>query len=75
MGAIVDRLANDEAKSVVAEPLDAIKNLCFRYAAQSGITISIDDVKTPSTKAAILDRHEAQAEKVETSSARHHHRR
>jgi hypothetical protein len=32
----------------VASSLDAIKNLCFRYAAQSGITISIDDVKTPS---------------------------
>jgi DNA-directed RNA polymerase beta' subunit len=48
MGAIVDRLANDEAKNVVASSLDAIKNLCFRYAAQSGITISIDDVKTPS---------------------------
>ena len=28
--------------------LDDIKNLCFRYAAQSGLTISIDDVKTPS---------------------------
>ncbi|MEO6627113.1 MAG: DNA-directed RNA polymerase subunit beta', partial [Aquihabitans sp.] len=65
MGNIADRLANDEAKGVVATSLDAIKNLCFRYAAQSGITISIDDVKTPSTKAAILEDHEKQAQKVE----------
>ena len=65
MGTIVDRLANDEAKNVVSSSLDAIKNLCFRYAAQSGITISIDDVKTPSTKAAILEDHEKQAQKVE----------
>ncbi|MGB3055484.1 MAG: DNA-directed RNA polymerase subunit beta', partial [Acidimicrobiales bacterium] len=65
MGNVVDRLANEEAKGVVAASLDAIKNLCFRYAAQSGITISIDDVKTPDEKAQILEDHEAQAQKVE----------
>ena len=65
MGNVVDHLANDEAKNVVASSLDAIKNLCFRYAAQSGITISIDDVKTPDLKAQILEDHEAQAQKVE----------
>ncbi|HEX2575681.1 MAG TPA: DNA-directed RNA polymerase subunit beta' [Aquihabitans sp.] len=65
MGTITDRLANDEAKNIVASSLDAIKNLCFRYAAQSGITISIDDVKTPDEKAAIMETHETQAQKVE----------
>ena len=40
-------LANDYPKAVVADSLDDIKNLCFRFAAQSGLTISIDDVKTP----------------------------
>ena len=65
MGDIADRLANDEAKGVVASSLDAIKNLCFRYAAQSGITISIDDVKTPAEKAGIMEDHELQAQKVE----------
>src|SRR5690606_13817577 len=65
MTEIVDRLARDFPKSVVAESLDAIKNLCFRYAAQSGVTISVDDVKTPPEKKAILDRHEKEAEKVE----------
>ena len=65
MGNVVDRLANEEAKGVVATSLDAIKNLCFRFAAQSGITISIDDVRTPEEKAQILEDHEAAAQKVE----------
>jgi DNA-directed RNA polymerase subunit beta' len=49
----------------VATALDAIKNVCYRWAAQSGLTVSIDDVKTPKAKREILDRHEDQAEKVE----------
>ncbi|HWJ98571.1 MAG TPA: DNA-directed RNA polymerase subunit beta', partial [Acidimicrobiales bacterium] len=65
MGEIVDRLARHEAKATVSSSLDAIKNLCFRYAAQSGITISIDDVKTPPEKAGIMEDHELQAQKVE----------
>src|SRR5690606_2783912 len=43
MGEIVDRLANEYPKAVVAESLDAIKDLCFSFAARSGLTISIDD--------------------------------
>ena len=65
MGAIVDELATDYPKADVAESLDAIKNLCFRFATQSGLTISIDDVKTPPEKAEILERHEKEADKVE----------
>ena len=37
-------------KAVVADSLDGIKNLCFRFAAKSGLTISIEDVKTPAEK-------------------------
>ena len=65
MGAIVDRLARNEAKSVVATSLDAIKDLCYAFAARSGLTISIDDVKTPVEKAGIMESHEEQAQKVE----------
>ncbi len=65
MSTIVDTLASDYPKAVVSASLDGIKNLCFRFAAQSGITISIEDVKTPVEKAAILEDHEAQAQKVE----------
>ena len=43
---------------------------------QSGLTVSIDDVKTPAEKAAILDRHEKEADKVENAvPPGHHHRR
>src|SRR5437870_297103 len=49
IGSIVERLAFNYPKVVVAESLDKIKANGFRYGAQSGLTISIDDVKTPPT--------------------------
>ena len=54
----------------MAESLDKIKDLTFRYAARSGLTISIDDVKTPPSKADIIDRYEADAQKAETQFKR-----
>ena len=54
----------------MAESLDAIKNLCYRYASQSGLTISIDDVKTPVEKKALLDKYEKEADKVENQFRR-----
>jgi DNA-directed RNA polymerase subunit beta' len=65
MGEIVERLSENYDASQVAEALDAIKNLCYRYASQSGLTVSIDDVRTPKAKRALLDGYEAQADKVE----------
>jgi DNA-directed RNA polymerase subunit beta' len=65
MGRIVDELANRYPKAVVGNSLDAIKDLCFRFAAKSGLTVSIDDVKTPPEKKQILADHEKQAEKQE----------
>jgi DNA-directed RNA polymerase subunit beta' len=70
MGVIVERLSDTFRKSEVATSLDAIKNLCYRWASQSGLTISIDDVKTPVEKRAILDRYEAEADKVENQYRR-----
>ena len=69
MGVIVERLSDNYPKALIASSLDAIKNLCYRFASQSGLTVSIDDVKTPASKRDILDSYEAQADKVETSSA------
>ena len=65
MGEIVDNLARSYPKAEVAVSLDAIKDLCFEYAMQSGLTISIDDVATPSEKAKILDRHEKMADTID----------
>jgi DNA-directed RNA polymerase subunit beta' len=70
MGVIVERLSDHYNKSQVANSLDLLKNLCYRYASQSGLTVSIDDVKTPKAKKSLLDGYEAQAEKVETQFKR-----
>jgi DNA-directed RNA polymerase subunit beta' len=58
-------LSDHFTKSEIALALDGIKDLCYRYATQSGLTVSVDDVKTPKAKRAILDDYEKQAEKVE----------
>ena len=70
IGGIVEEVAATEPKHVVAEQPRPIKALGFRYAAQSGLTISIDDVRTPPDKRAILDRYEREAEKAETQFKR-----
>jgi len=66
IGEIVEKLVENYPKAAVAASLDKIKDLGFRYAAQSGLTISMDDVKTPESKGAILDSYEKQAEKIES---------
>jgi DNA-directed RNA polymerase subunit beta' len=70
MGVIVERLSDNYPKSAVAAALDALKNVCYRYASQSGLTVSIDDVKTPKKKKALLDDYEARADKVENQFRR-----
>ena len=70
MGVIVERLSDHYPKSAISASLDALKNLCYRFASQSGLTVSIDDVKTPTKKREILDRYEEQADKVENQFRR-----
>jgi DNA-directed RNA polymerase subunit beta' len=70
IGVIVEELAATYPKHVVAASLDRIKALGFRFAAQSGLTISIDDVRTPPEKQGILDRYEKEAEKAESQFKR-----
>jgi DNA-directed RNA polymerase subunit beta' len=70
MGLIVERLSEAYAKSDIANALDDLKAVCYRYASQSGLTVSIDDVKTPIAKRSILDNYEKQADKVETQFRR-----
>ncbi|MDP9389531.1 MAG: DNA-directed RNA polymerase subunit beta' [Actinomycetota bacterium] len=70
IASIVEEIADSYPKVDVAVCLDRIKDLGFRYATQSGLTISIDDVKTPPEKSAILDRYEKEAEKAETQFKR-----
>jgi DNA-directed RNA polymerase subunit beta' len=70
IGSIVEVLAERYPRVAVADSLDKIKDLCFRYAARSGLTISIDDVKTPPNKADIIARYEGEAQKAETQFKR-----
>jgi len=70
IGSIVEELAAAHEKHVVGASLDRIKALGFRFAAQSGLTISIDDVRTPPEKQGILDRYEKEAEKAENQFKR-----
>jgi len=70
MGVIVERLSDNFDKATVAQALDNIKNLCYRFATQSGITVSIDDVRTPAAKKGMMEEYERQAEKVENQFKR-----
>ena len=70
IGSIVEQLAGNYPKAVVAESLDAVKTLGFRFGTQSGLTISINDVKTPPNKREILDRYEKEAERAEAQFKR-----
>ena len=70
IGSIVEKLADRYNRFEVANSLDMIKDLCYRYASQSGLTISIDDVKTPMSKGEIIRRHEDEAQKAESQFKR-----
>ncbi len=70
IGAIVEEISNGFGRQQVASSLDAIKSLGFRFATQSGLTIAIDDVVTSPDKAAILNKYEEQAAKVEANYRR-----
>ncbi|HEX5496827.1 MAG TPA: DNA-directed RNA polymerase subunit beta' [Mycobacteriales bacterium] len=63
--AIVNDLAERYPKVTVAATLDNLKEAGFHWATRSGVTVAIDDVVTPPTKAEILERYEAQADKIQ----------
>jgi DNA-directed RNA polymerase subunit beta' len=70
LGVIVEVLAANYSRATVADSLDKIKELCYRYATQSGLTISMEDVKVPLAKAEIIARHENDAQKAESQFKR-----
>jgi DNA-directed RNA polymerase subunit beta' len=66
IGRIVEAVIERYPRSVVAETLDAIKTLGFTYATKAGLTIALDDVKTPPNKKEILEAYEERADKVQS---------
>jgi DNA-directed RNA polymerase subunit beta' len=45
--------------------LDSMKSVGFTFGAKAGLTVAMNDVKTPPSKSQILEKYEAEAEKVE----------
>ncbi|WP_119696636.1 DNA-directed RNA polymerase subunit beta' [Microbacterium halotolerans] len=67
---IVNKLAEEYPKTVVAATLDNIKDAGFYWATRSGITVALSDVLTPPEKAEIVAEHEKLAAKVNSQYAK-----
>ncbi|MEX1288391.1 MAG: DNA-directed RNA polymerase subunit beta' [Acidimicrobiia bacterium] len=65
VGTIIEQLIERSDRNETQRSLDAIKTLGFHYATKSGLTIGIEDVKTPESKQRILEDYEARADQVE----------
>jgi DNA-directed RNA polymerase subunit beta' len=65
LGALVNELAERYSKTDVAQTLDELKNVGFRWATRSGVTISFDDVVAPPRKAQLLEEAEVRAAAVQ----------
>jgi DNA-directed RNA polymerase subunit beta' len=62
---LIEEVIERYDKAQVEAVLDGIKDLGFQFATQAGLTISLEDVKTPDEKAAILEDYEGRAAQVE----------
>src|SRR5690348_2224929 len=63
---LVDDLVQAYGAPTISLVLDAFKDIGFHYATQAGVTISKNDVQTPPTKQAILDRYEKELQLIES---------
>ena len=62
---IVGRCYKYLGRQVTAVTVDNIKDIGFRYATQSGITIAVSDIRVPDEKAEIIDRTTSEEERAE----------
>jgi len=62
---IVGRCYKHLGRQVTAELVDNIKDLGFKYATRSGITIAVSDIHVPESKGAILERTNGEVERAE----------
>jgi DNA-directed RNA polymerase subunit beta' len=65
LGDFIEQLVDLYGPTPVSMVLDAFKELGFRYASKSGLTISKNDIVIPPTKGEILARYDAEVEKFE----------
>ncbi|MFZ0013096.1 MAG: DNA-directed RNA polymerase subunit beta' [Acidimicrobiia bacterium] len=67
---LIETIIERYPRSAVAATLDGIKELGFRFATRAGLTIALDDVRTPDDKSEILAEYEERAEKVQNLFAK-----
>ncbi len=63
--ALIEEVIERYDKGIVGRFLDGIKDLGFRFSTKAGLTIGLEDVKTPPDKPQILAEYEERARKVE----------
>ena len=64
MGTIIERVIRIHGLTESAEVIDYIKALGFKYSTLAGITFSMDDVKVPEAKEALLKESDEKVEQV-----------
>ena len=64
MKRIISEVIQRYNKAELREFLDAMKDVGFKYGAKAGLSVAMTDVKTPPEKKKILEKYEADAEKV-----------
>ena len=62
---VVERVYKHLGREVTAEVVDNIKDLGFKYATKSGITIAVSDIRVPEEKREIIENTTAEVEKSE----------
>ena len=62
---VVARCYKHLGRQVTADTVDNIKDMGFKFATRSGITIAVSDIQVPEAKAMILDRTTAEEERAE----------
>jgi DNA-directed RNA polymerase subunit beta' len=65
LGEFIEELVDIYGATIVSMMLDTFKALGFRYASQSGITISKNDVVIPPEKSEILAKYDAEVQRFE----------
>ncbi|MGE5397044.1 MAG: DNA-directed RNA polymerase subunit beta' [Chitinophagales bacterium] len=65
LGDLVYRCYRTFGNEITARTLDSIKRLGFTYATRGGITVGIEDFKTPAAKKGILDEADIKVEEIE----------
>ncbi len=64
LGTIINDMAERYSKVDVSRTLDRLKDMGFKWATRSGVTVSISDVQTPESKPEILAAYDAKADKI-----------